>query len=70
VSRRLGDAERQALAALIECGGRWTAEDRPLWDNRYWTEQLLISLARKGFVMVMADRSYRAVTDSQHRTNL
>jgi hypothetical protein len=58
---RLGTAEEQTLEALFFRGGAWTDQDPPLWDNRYWTHQLLNALARKGHVVQGKDGTYRAV---------
>lgn len=55
----IGDAERETLVALIAVR-EWGPGDRPLWgNNKYWTAQLLNSLARKGHVTDTSDGVYR-----------
>lgn len=55
----LGSAERAVLDELAQRNGRWTHDDLPLYENRYWTLQLLSSLSRKGMVReVVPDLRY------------
>lgn len=57
--KRIGDAERETLAALIAVR-QWEPIDRPLWENNgYWTARLLNSLARKGYVTDTSDGVYK-----------
>lgn len=58
----MGDAERETLAALIAVR-QWGPSDNPLWENGYWTAQLLNSLARKGYVTDTSDGIYRPSDD-------
>lgn len=60
-SDALGSAETAVLRALADRpGGAWTTDDLPLWDNRYWTLQLLNKLAKRGLVTeVTAGRVFR-----------
>lgn len=60
---RLGDAEREALDALHRRGGVHDArKDRPLWENAYWTLQLMASLSRKGCVKVTGPGVFEITT--------
>lgn len=59
----LGSAEKAVLRALRQNGGTWTAEQRPLWDNRHWTRTILGRLANKGFVAEKVVDNHYELTD-------
>jgi hypothetical protein len=46
----LGTAKQAVLLSLEAAGGVWTANDRPLYENRYWTRRLLAELVNPGYV--------------------
>lgn len=54
----IGDAEAATLRQLDRYTDGWTTANKPLWENLYWTERLLNSLARKGYVNQSADGRY------------
>lgn len=55
----VGSAEICALRRLLATDGVWSSQDRPLWESKYWTTQLLCSLSQKGLVKeVVADEQY------------
>lgn len=48
--RPLGSAEKACLERLMARGGRWADGDKPLWESKHWTLELLAALAIKGMV--------------------
>lgn len=64
-NERISSAEAAVLRRLSDAdGGRWDADSRPLWENRYWTLRLLNILASKGLVSeIEIERTYEITAD-------
>lgn len=59
----IGSAERETLFKLHENSGSWDTTQHPLWENRHWTERLLLSLAKKEMVTDHGDGSFTITQD-------
>jgi hypothetical protein len=59
-----GTAEQVVLLSLEATGGVWTTNDRPLYENRYWTLRLLAALTKSGYVReTIPDKKYELTTE-------
>jgi hypothetical protein len=62
--RPLGSAEKVCLQRLSARGGTWTEGEKPLWESKHWTLELLAALTIKGMVSeVKPGQEYRLTAD-------
>lgn len=69
--RPIGSAERSVLLWLADNRGNWTENDGNVWESKFWTLQLLSSLATKGLVKeVVVDAHYELTAEGRELASM
>lgn len=67
----IGTAEKAVLSALLERQGKWADVDGVLWESKYWTIEILGTLANKGLVReIVPAKQYELTPDGAAKAAL